>query len=150
MKRGAVFLAVAVFSVVATACGSGSARSVEAYCKTLSSEVEALESKYEAVFAQAENDPLGGLFIAMFATAEVTGDLAVVAEKLARVVPEEVQVEHETVAAARRDQAAGVGEFNDNMLEGLLGGLLGGAANNGAFSAVDEYSWEHCGIRLYG
>lgn len=144
--------AVGLVSLGLVSCSLvGPQRSVGAYCETLERESDRLTAKYDEQVSDAEEaDPLAGLVAAFAMTAEALGDLAVLSEKLAELAPEEVRIEHETVAESMRGQADRLEDAAGDPLGALVGGVVSAVVDSGSFRVVDEFSLENCGLQLFG
>jgi hypothetical protein len=140
--------ALAALALALTGCGKaggGSERSAESYCDVWKREATRLHDKYQAAADGTDADPFGSLLT----VAAAPGDLVVLFDKLAKVAPDEIQSEVETIHDSLKDQQDAMGDAIDNPIGAIGSSLISGLTNAGSYQAVEEYTTEHCGSPPY-
>jgi hypothetical protein len=132
MQRLLTFTAALILALSLSGCGGGSARSAEAYCKTVGKHRDRYLSAMDAATSS------GGLSGLLGGIAAI-GDIKNMWVDLAKVAPSEIQTDTEAVRDAWKAS-------EDASLKGDYVGALAAALTNGAASErVNDYIVEKCG-----
>lgn len=133
MKRtqqvGVGVIAASIIAIALSGCGQE--RSAEAFCQTMEEHKQAYLSQMEGAGASLEG---------IVSAAGAIGDLKIMWQDLAKVAPEEIRSDVESVSEAWQEQ-------EDNATDGNWSGVLATALlNGGSMVRVDTYVRETCDI----
>jgi hypothetical protein len=143
-NRHVIFTSVAMVLPVLglAACGAGSDRSPEAYCRAFYGSAAPIRQSYVEAGEEVESDPLKAVVTLLGSP----GDLTVIFDSMAEHAPDEIRADTEAARdALKKEQDALGDEFSDPL--GALGaGVIAGLTSSGSFSRVDSYLNEHCPV----
>lgn len=130
MYQKAIIVTMAVVSCVSTLTGCSTGRSVEAFCNTM----EKHKRAYLEQMGKAQGAGLDGLL----KTAGAIGDIKIMWKELAKVAPEDIRADVESVSETwqKQEDRAASGDWFGSIATGLLG--------SGSLSRVDSYVRENC------
>ena len=124
------------------ACGGGSERSAEAYCKAFYETAAPIRESYVEADKEMEQDPLSGIVTLLGSP----GDLTVIFDSMAAHAPDEIRADTEAARDAMKKEQEAIGEGLSDPLGALGNSLAAGVTSSGSFSRVDSYLQEHCPV----
>lgn len=132
MSKSRTLIAAIVLALTLSACGSGTARSVEAYCDTVAQHRDRYLSAMDAATSSGGLDGLLGGVSAI-------GDINNMWSDLAGVAPDEIRSDTEAVKEAweESEEAASSGD--------IFGMFTSAFTNLGPTERVNTYIAENCG-----
>lgn len=129
---------VVIALLCTTLTGCGDERSAESFCSTMAKHKDRYLKAMDEV--NANDNPLAGLA----GMVSALGDLSQMWSELAKVAPEEIQVDVEAVAKAWDEQFETAKEVADDPLKGIASGLLSSLKVAGPMKRVGEYTEKNC------
>lgn len=151
-RRPARFTTAAALSMalLAAGCGSGgsgSARTVENFCATYSSEKAQFTGKYAPIEKSNSGNALSNLLLGI----QSLGDVKVILTKLDKVAPDDIEPDVAEVLDSWKKMQDTLGDEAGNALNpgGLIGamlkGLIASIQSQGSWERVGSYVTKNCG-----
>jgi ADP-ribosylglycohydrolase len=140
--RGAAGALIVALTISLAACGDGSERSAEAYCRAFYEKAAPIREHYVEANEEIEEDPLSALVTLLGAP----GDLTVIFDTMAEHAPDEIKADTEEARDALKKQQDSLGDALSDPLGAIGSGLIAGLTSSGSFSRVDSYLQAHCPV----